>query len=253
MYHNILNIINNYVNNNKNPDKEFILSIIEIFNKDYYKSKTLKHIIMDNYKYFNARYSPQYNIICIDSSFFDKYPCITNVTETLLSLFHEYVHVIQFENLKNKKGNICDKLVNSSFTTFIKNNNDDYLHDHIPVERLANLSSLSCLIDILSLDKERYNNIILYYKRRFFQYLIGGYELKNNKRLFPLEILFSKTNLDNYIPSLINSAKKLSFQERLLFGFPITEKEFEVVRKEYINCVYNEEEYKKRILKRREK
>lgn len=251
MYREILNIVNDYIDNNKNPDKNFIAKIIDIFNKRYYKNKTVKKIKLDKYEIFSAKYSPLLETVFFDTSFYNDYTCKSNVLEILLSIFHEYVHVIQYENMNSKSDSICNKLVNISFTVFIKKNSDDFLHDYIPAERLANISSVYRLINIMSLDKDKFFSGLIYYKRKFFQYLIHGYKLDGEKISYPLETLFNKTNLGDYTDGLAKISTKLSFQERLLYGFPITTKEYELIRRQFINAMYDEEEYKKKILNRR--
>lgn len=253
MYKKILNILNNYIDNDKNPDVEFITSIIRIFNKSYYQNKTIEYIKLDNYEKFDAKFSPYINTIFFNTSLFSNNTKKSNVIETLLSIFHEYIHVIQYENTNSNKNNICDKLVYMSFTIFNKNNSDDSLHDHIPIERLANISSLVRLINVLNLDKEKYNDCLLFYKRKLFQYLIKGYEINDRNISCSLEILFNKTNLHIYNDTLVKESYKLSFRERLLYGLPITPKEYKALQREYINTMYDEEEYKNKILKKRKK
>lgn len=236
MYREIFNLLDYYVLNEIDPGKKFAEQIIEIFNRSYYKNHSIKEIRFAPINIAtSAMLSYTKGIITINSILLRKYPKEQKAISIILCLLHEYIHVIQYENMDRNTARIPSSLIFASFSVFSKANWDDNVHNYIPTERLASLSSIIHLIRILSYNEERYMPLILYYRINFYIHILDGYRYDDANQLSsPIEILLNHTVTSLNINEIKEESKKLSFPERLLHGLPIEAREYNYIYKNYI-------------------
>lgn len=211
-------------------------------------------------------YAPKFNQI--EKLFFGNYL----VTQIIL---HELEHVSQNKKYNSYGSDDESILINLGFsvsymlddpTTFFRKLHDEGYTDteintlllnqvqlcrkyypYSPTERLAQINSYNTMRDILEPIYEDVPNLYTYNSYNFLNNIINGYEIYKNQIKCPTEIFvngmgyqqemckfsFYNSNKDTMTSNLFNKYSKI---ERLIYGFDVTQEEYNNTKKLVMQC-----------------
>lgn len=258
MYEKLLNIIYTYTFNYKLPDIDFVNEVINIaidnddlssfvndvsYNYEYtasygFISKTLRfninNIIRCIKKSLNF-YSDAYDLKQI--RLFEKYVYVCY--EFVYTILHELEHIKQIKLLDTSEENTFETTLIQNNIDMLSINPDLYKkeHDLFPIERMAIINSNSKIIEMLKLDGDvffilnniyvnRYNSFVTqYYSNGRFPLL--EYVNATDSSLYYEDLLIDKNNTKKILKRV---KKDISFEDRVLMGLPITQKELDELK-----------------------
>lgn len=254
MYEKILNVVYYYSFNYKLPDKDFVMSIVNIIlsNRrltDYVKNINFDYDGIAGYKYISKELSfsissiintstEDYNSIKEGSKYqYEKYLYLCfSFIETI---FHEFEHIRQVKKLDTGSFDCFEKKIINNNIKNISINPGVYRKEHnlFTIERLAILKSQLEVLDIVNLD----SSLPTYIVKKYINYYNYFVELDYRKDTYPLLKYVEKTNSSIYYDNILinrentnkllkKTKRELSEKDRLLYGFPIN-------REEYINIL----------------
>ena len=230
-----LDILNKY--DNKPVDFEFVKEVLIILRKHYHCEETLKKAMV--YKCFSSNpscwsgfysrlnYGIYINIAVLDNadlSINDRNAIILNL------IFHEFIHALQEKRT-------CDCLKYSNFDNFeaklialsdllkIEQQKDSNIYYAIPTERWAHIKSYIWCINVLSLDKEKYFDLIKKMKMALYTHILVNYEFIDDNLVSSLEKFLVLTN--NLEDMYLIDKEGLSLEQRILYGLPISLEEYD--------------------------
>lgn len=260
----ILKIICDYSLNRQFADEKFILYVFNFLVKKYNLFSYAKNIKIENLSYDNSLGEYFFNekmvYIYINSLIsniskshlkcnLDRYEYYFNVNLNVVRvIFHELNHALQFKrmnsNINNEERILCeiclrntDDMVNNS-SLDIKDKNIEKrlmaIHESLYMfnsfERMAEFDTIDTIYKMIEPEKliPKKNKLIFYLYR--LQFILKGH---NNNYYSPTikylnEMGYNKDleNLGFNSESIDNVFLKYNFNERIYYGFPITEKEY---------------------------
>lgn len=255
MYQEILEIIFRYSANYRLPDKVFIEKIISLvfsyeklnkyitsINYNYcgtasygYISRTLSfniNTIIDKINEYYNFYSGIYNLN-ENSCLFDKY--LFTCFSTIACILHELEHCKQLKKSETASTDDFEKNIIDNNLNILSINPELYKkeHDLFLIERMANIRSYKEVIKILKLDTSLPVFIGNIFDKNYNCLVLNNY----SKQTYPLLeyvntvgtlILYDDifVNQKNTSKILKKSKKVLSIDDRLLYGLPLSNIEF---------------------------
>ena len=247
----ILNILYKY--ENKPADFNFVKEILIILRKHYHCEEQLKKVLV--YKYnksnkeerkFAGLYDTRDKKIYIDISIaadftvsqFEKNIII------LITILHEFAHVTQETKKENKT--FENELLRISEKVNLDTKLGD-LHDCLPDERMANITSIIWCINILMEDYLNNYNTIKKQKSILYKYMLKGYNFTDKDNLIsPLEKILKEVNIYEENKQMI-IPNNYHLSKRIVYGLPITKEEYDFIAENYNK--YCDKEQKDRKLK----
>lgn len=169
--------------------------------------------------------------------------------QVLLSIMHEFEHVLQQKKLYDKNESLEKTLIyygkafstpsiyHDVFGTVNKSYLYDKLYNYNPIERMAEIKSMDNITKIFYYESKLSRAVKNYFKKASLAYKINGYiDLESNRILYPTYKYFTAINkrdawrsLDVYSPiSAISKYKALShysLEERVLYGIHVLQDE----------------------------
>ena len=274
MYDDVYQILEKYNNKKTCVDENFIKDVFEVV-KDFYQVE--KYVTKPTFKKMKgsfANYDDGNKTIIFDLSkprqkdlkldFPDLYYLFYNAY-ILLDIYHEFVHVDQYKILdENKEDALLCLLINISMPTvdpydllyeikrliFKRYYRRNWSYD--PCERMANLLGGINLINTINKipqDTLGFEQLIRLMTLETDNHCIDNYKLKGNMTNSPtidflkkLPFSYNKKILKTDEVKQLFNDPTLTFEDRILYGLPLTKEEYLKEKKEHE--LYHEETHK---------
>ena len=241
----LLEILNRY--DNKPVDFEFVKEVLMILRKHYHCEATLKKMLAykrcssDSRNSWSGVYSHLNHCIYINTASMDNTDFSINERNVMILclIFHEFIHAMQekitidcfehsnFDNFEFKLNVLSNSLEGA------QNYNNIYYAD--PIERWAYIKSHIWCINVLSLDEEKYFDLIKQMEKKLYTYILMNYKFANDISVSPLVKFLLLTNNQKYM-DLIDE-DEFSLKKRVLYGLPISYEEYVKIQSKYIACI----------------
>jgi len=249
----VFSILYEYSLRNKILDEVAVREIIRIYMHENGLNGLISNVVFGNFEDSKTYgyYEINTRIIYFDLAFIidtvyrrhysDRFyiNCVNLINqELIISIFHELNHAFRF-SMSHEKGDISEEIIKNICKTLRKEPNlYSQFHDYFPHEKEANMFGFEMCTRLYQnlnnyiIDNSGLNNLYISYLRT----IIDGYDL-NNFLDNPLKkvILSSKCCKEElqYIKYLIMKKiieiKKMTLYDRLTFGYPINDDEYEFI------------------------